>query len=396
MTPFPLAGSADALLEKLRDYLPALPGLTGHQLMAERSVLSRLSFQPGIAPGGTCRLLATADSPIALNLPRDSDWELLPALFETRDPELCRPGNWAAVTNRLAGQTDALSLVQRARQLGLAASVTGDLLTPTHVFKPDEFSISRHRDGIPLVVDLSALWAGPLASHLLWLGGARVIKVESISRPDGAREGSANFYNLLNQGKQSIALDFATAEGRDSLLALLRAADIVIEAARPRALRQLGIHAEAMVESQPGKTWISITGYGRQDPAGNWIAYGDDAGVAAGLADLMFQATGAWSFAGDAIADPLTGINTALAAMHGWHSGDGGLQSIALAHVAAWAVHHELELCGREKLLGSLADWWQSVCTAGPDAARRPITARTEALGESNHTLLASPGLSCC
>ena len=46
-----------------------------------------------------------------------------------------------------------------------------------------EFEIDPH----PLVVDLSALWAGPLCAHLLGLAGARVVKVESLGRPDGAR-----------------------------------------------------------------------------------------------------------------------------------------------------------------------------------------------------------------
>ena len=41
-----------------------------------------------------------------------------------------------------------------------------------------------------MVVDLSSLWAGPLVGHLLLRAGARVVKVESTTRPDGARRGS--------------------------------------------------------------------------------------------------------------------------------------------------------------------------------------------------------------
>ena len=39
--------------------------------------------------------------------------------------------------------------------------------------------------------------------------GARVIKVESVDRPDGARRGPAAFFDLLNAEKESLALDFA-------------------------------------------------------------------------------------------------------------------------------------------------------------------------------------------
>jgi crotonobetainyl-CoA:carnitine CoA-transferase CaiB-like acyl-CoA transferase len=113
----------------------------------------------------------------------------------------------------------------------------------------------------PLVVDLSSLWAGPLCSHLLQLAGARVIKVESSTRLDGARFGSRPFYDLLNSGKQSVALDLSTNSGRQQLQRLLWRADIVIEGSRPRALRQMGIDAEQLVCSVPGLTWVGISEY---------------------------------------------------------------------------------------------------------------------------------------
>ena len=76
---------------------------------------------------------------------------------------------------------------------------------------------ARGASQLPLVVDLSALWGGPLCTHLLQLAGARVVKVESTRRPDGARFGPAAFLDLLNAGKQSVALDFASPEGRARL-----------------------------------------------------------------------------------------------------------------------------------------------------------------------------------
>ena len=53
-----------------------------------------------------------------------------------------------------------------------------------------------------IVVDLSALWAGPLCGDLLARAGATVVKVESTQRPDGARRGPAEFFDLLNGRKQ--------------------------------------------------------------------------------------------------------------------------------------------------------------------------------------------------
>ena len=62
------------------------------------------------------------------------------------------------------------------------------------------------------VVDLSSLWAGPLCGQLLAAAGADVVKVESTARPDGARQGPAAFFDLLNGVKRSVALDLRHVE----------------------------------------------------------------------------------------------------------------------------------------------------------------------------------------
>jgi crotonobetainyl-CoA:carnitine CoA-transferase CaiB-like acyl-CoA transferase len=75
---------------------------------------------------------------------------------------------------------------------------------------------------------------------------------------------------------------------------------------------------------------VSITGYGRGEPQANWIAYGDDAGVAAGLSAILHQVTGQWLICGDAIADPLTGLHAALAGWASWLAGGGHLVELSL------------------------------------------------------------------
>ena len=110
----------------------------------------------------------------------------------------------------------------------------------------------RDEDDVPLVVDLSSLWAGPLCAHLLGLAGARVVKLESTRRPDGARSGPPDFFSLLNAGKASVALDFGTRCGRGKLRRLLERADIVVESARPRALAPFCAPARAPAALGPG------------------------------------------------------------------------------------------------------------------------------------------------
>lgn len=309
-----------------------VPGFSAYQLLGERAAIASLSRRGRISAGGACLLLDTVNGALALNLAREDDFELLPAWLETPVTDLDQLK--ALLRSRQTGL-----MVERARLLGLAAAAVAPPVKTSHWLRtvrcsPPQ-SFPKHP---PLVVDLSALWAGPLCAQLLLSAGARVIKVESTQRPDGARLGPAVMFDLMNIGKESVVLDFKSEEGITALKGLLRRADIVIEATRPRALEQLGIFAEKLVASRPGMVWLSITGYGRCAPQREWIAYGDDAGVAAGLSWLMGGDRDDPVFCGDAIADPLTGLHSALAAQSAWLNGGGVVLDIALRDVVRWCI----------------------------------------------------------
>jgi crotonobetainyl-CoA:carnitine CoA-transferase CaiB-like acyl-CoA transferase len=128
--------------------------------------------------------------------------------------------------------------------------------------------------------------------------------VETPDRPDGARRGNAEFYRLLHAGHRSVVADPADPDGRRLLHALVDAADIVIEASRPRALAGWGL-----APSATNATWVSITAAGRRS---HRIGFGDDVAAGAGL--VARDATGP-VFVGDAIADPLAGLTAAARAI---------------------------------------------------------------------------------
>jgi hypothetical protein len=256
-------------------------------------------------------------------------------------------------------------LVAAGVSLGLAVAAVP--ATPPTVDEP----VIRNRlgdappfDRPPLVVDLSALWAGPLCSHLLQLGGARVVKVESTSRPDGSRADETGFFDLLNHGKESVALDLPSTYGLAQLRRLLRSADVVIEGSRPRALRQWGI--------EPGEgpqVWLSITGHGRTE-APDRVAFGDDAAAAGGLV--------AWDeegpvFLADAVADPLTGIAAAAAVSDALAEGGRWLLDAALARVAASVAR----------------PGGASAVAEAPAPRARPVSGHAAELGADTDTVLA-------
>ncbi|MFV8816764.1 CoA transferase [Haliea sp. E17] len=334
--PVPLPDCADGALAAFRAITGknVLPGLRGADLLVERARITGHRRNGGASLSGDCRLLACSDAVLGVNLPRDSDWELLPAWLETAPI-----AGWEALAEQLAHRPAAL-LLERARLLGLA------VVEATRIPREQQpwCRVTRFRDASPnaqrppRVIDLSSLWAGPLCSRLWQAAGAEVIKVESLQRPDGARSGPAEFFARMNSAKQELNLALHTPAGQAQLRELVRSADIVLEASRPRALRQMGLVAEDILAEQPGLSWLSITGYGRAEPQANWIAYGDDAAIAAGLSAVMHAANGQWLVVGDAIADPLTGLHAALAGWEAWRSGGGQLVDVALAGVVRHCI----------------------------------------------------------
>ena len=306
----------------------------GPALLAERAALLGLSRRGRVSAGGASRLLPAADGWLAASLPRPEDLASLPAWLGVE------PGSdrWRAVEARVRdGKVD--ELVERARLLGLAvAPVAEPPDAPPPWMRIAVRGPRRTRNGAaPRVVDLSSLWAGPLCAQLLRAAGAQVLKVESASRPDAARAHGA-FFARLNAGKRPLALDLTRAEGRAELQRLVAEADVVIESARPRALAQLGIDAEALVAERPGLVWIAISGYGRREPGAGWVGFGDDAAAAAGLASLAGRGLGAPVFCADAVADPLMGLHAAVAALAGLARGEAVLFDLALRDVAAQAA----------------------------------------------------------
>jgi crotonobetainyl-CoA:carnitine CoA-transferase CaiB-like acyl-CoA transferase len=384
--PVPLAAYADGILEALRALQPQarFGDLEGAQLLGERAALAQLRRGGTVAAGGSCRLLRAGDGWLALNLARSSDWELLPAWLEQPRIE-----GWDEVAALLA-RCPLQSALERGRLLGLPLAPLAGGAAPRWCR-----GLVRHaapaagRARPPLVVDLSALWAGPLCTHLLQRMGAQVIKVESLRRPDAMRAAEHRFFDLLNAGKASVALDLTSATGRAQLRALLRRADIVVEAARPRALRQLGISAEELLAEKPALTWVSISGYGRSEPGADWVAFGDDAAVAGGLSRVLQVACDRALFCADAIADPLTGMHAALAAWASHQHGAGGLLSLALcevvAHCIACAGLAEPHALRREAL--AWVERLRGVEASAPRA--RAVQAQARALGADTEAVLS-------
>jgi crotonobetainyl-CoA:carnitine CoA-transferase CaiB-like acyl-CoA transferase len=328
------------LAARLLGELTGLPvDVDGDQLLGER-VAGRGDRGPT-----RCRLYRAADGFFAVNLARPDDADLVGAWLalatgETAPEVSTLDGAWAAV-DRVASGLRVDTVVRTGQELGLAVTpaphprdAAGDAQArvrrqnwPPAPYlidgRPADASTAGNGPGpprarnsggrpAPVVLDLTSLWAGPLVTSLLAAAGARVIKVEGPGRPDGARGGDPRFFDLLNGGKLSVALDLRAAAGRWDLGRLLDRADVVVESLRPRVTEQLGIDPAAWLAGREGRIWVSVTGYGRTGPDRNRVAFGDDAAAAAGVAMLAGDPP---RLCGDALGDPVTGLHALVAVL---------------------------------------------------------------------------------
>lgn len=292
--------------------------------LGERAALVGRGRRGSVSVGGACRMVAAADGVLAVSLARTSDTEAVPAWLEIAD--LVGGDVWVEVA---AGVRDkpVAELLERAEWLGLAV---GEAVRPPPTPEPYSFTdtgpVGSDRN---LVMDVSSLWSGPLCASLLGGFGFDVVKVEAPGRPDGARYGSAAFYERLNRGKQHTVIDLGSEDGFRRFLDQCQKSAVVVDGLRPRVWANWGIDRLEVAQSC-GLVWVSITGHG-DGRAG----FGDDAAVSGGLW-LSDPNGGLPWFVGDAAADPVAGLVACRAAAEAVTAGRTGLVEVTMSQAVGW------------------------------------------------------------
>ena len=365
----PPSVSPAGIVRPLRALASALASATGQldsevrvdplELAAQRAAFTGFGRNGSRCAGGFAQMVRARDGWVTLNLPRPSDVDALPALvgasLATRD--------WPAIAGRLAAMP-ADDVVDVASLLGLAAATVGATAGPELPWATGRDHRARPPGSRPVVLDLTSLWAGPLAGGLLAEAGCRVLKVESSSRPDGARRGPAGFFDLLNGSKEPVSLDLPAPGAVGELRELITRADLVLEASRPRVMHQWGICPDQVTEA--GTAWVSITGHGRRGPDRNRIAFGDDAAVSGGLVVPGDPPM----FVGDAIADPIAGLVAASVGADLLAEGRAALVDVSLASASAWVRAHAGG--GIDRPVVRTGSGWAVELSDGPVPVRPP------------------------
>ncbi len=138
------------------------------------------------------------------------------------------------------------------------------------------------------VLDLSRVLSGPYCTMQLADMGARVIKIEHPSHGDDTRawgppwvHGESSYFLSINRNKESVAIDFKTADGRALIDRLIARADILVENFRPGTLARLNLDYASLASQYPRLIYASISGFGQTGPRRHEAGY-----------DAMMQAEG--------------------------------------------------------------------------------------------------------
>ncbi len=176
------------------------------------------------------------------------------------------------------------------------------------------------------VIELARILAGPWAGQVLADLGADVIKIESPAGGDDTRKWgppfvtgqdgenlSAAYYHSCNRGKRSIAVDFSTPEGAETVRRLVATADVLIENFKLGGLKKYGLDYDSLKEVNPKLVYCSITGFGQDGPYAPRAGYDFIIQGMSGLMSITGAAEGEPQKVGVAVSDIFTGLYSVIA-----------------------------------------------------------------------------------
>jgi crotonobetainyl-CoA:carnitine CoA-transferase CaiB-like acyl-CoA transferase len=209
-------------------------------------------------------------------------------------------------------------------------------------------------DGVR-IVDLTMGWAGPLGTMLFADFGAEVIKLEGPGRLDWWRGGSVSspnpdmsdleqrmwerspVFSGVNRNKRELVVDMKRDEGKALLERLVTVSDAVVESFSPRVLQSWGLGYERLRALNERIILMSLPAVGSDGPWAHYVGYASTTEAMAGLPALCGYDGEGPILQTPSIADPLAGLNGAVALAMALYDREvtGQGQRIEVAHLEA-------------------------------------------------------------
>jgi len=196
------------------------------------------------------------------------------------------------------------------------------------------------------ILDLCRVVSGPFATMQLGDLGADVVKIEEPGKGDESRTygppfvgGESTYFLSVNRNKRSCCVDLKLDAGREVILRLASAADVVIENFRPGAMERLGLGYADLAMRNPRLIYCGISGFGLTGPEAERPGYDLIVQGESGVMDITGEADGPPLKVGTSIADLVTGLYAAQAVLAALHqrerTGSGGRVDVAMLDAMA-------------------------------------------------------------
>jgi crotonobetainyl-CoA:carnitine CoA-transferase CaiB-like acyl-CoA transferase len=185
-------------------------------------------------------------------------------------------------------------------------------------------------DALPLsdvrVTDLTAFWAGPVATQLLGALGADVIKLEGVRRPDGMRFSAGRppdwdqwwewgpVFLCSNNNKRDVSVELSTEAGRGIALELIAVSDLVIENFSPRVMENFGLEWDAVSAANPRAIMVRMPAFGLDGPWRDRVGFAQTMEQATGMAWMTGHSDGP-PIIPRGVCDPIAGLHAAFASV---------------------------------------------------------------------------------
>ena len=170
------------------------------------------------------------------------------------------------------------------------------------------------------VLDVSTLFAGPLAATMLGDFGAEVIKVEHpkgdpVRYHGASKDGVGLWGKVVGRNKRGITLYLGSPEGQEVFRRLVASADVVVENFRPGTLERWGLGYEELSRINPGLVLVRVTGFGQFGPYSGRPGFGTLAEAMSGFAAITGEPDGPPTLPPFGLADGISALAAAFATM---------------------------------------------------------------------------------
>lgn len=171
------------------------------------------------------------------------------------------------------------------------------------------------------VLELGNFIAAPSAGRMLADFGADVIKIERPRTGDELRnwrlyEGTTSMlFRTINRNKRSVVLDLRSETGRQTVLDLVAACDVVVENFRPGTLEKWGLGPDALDRANPQVVLARISAFGQTGPMSQMPGFAAVAEAYGGFRELVGDPDRPPVRVGVSIGDTIAGMHAAYGVM---------------------------------------------------------------------------------